>query len=255
MAKKCRNADVLVVGSDQICRKEFVQHFGIGTYFGDFLPDKASLKLIVYGASFGIVEDSLTNRDKEYLAPLYRRFSSVSVREDSGLQLLNDYGWNCPKAEQVLDPTFLLSREEYSQLIDAVDTIPLDGNMACYILDRTDEKAKVISGLAESKGMRPYYLPPNGVVSVEQWLRSFRDAEYIVTDSYHGFVFSIIMKKPVYLFMNRWRGNARFDSLLRLCGINDIGEYFEGSASIQDFIGCRKKSVDFLKGLWGKLIY
>ncbi len=247
LAKLCRKADVLLIGSDQVWRKEYVQHYGIGTYFGDFLPKSSSVKRIVYGASFGVADDMLSLNDKEYLKPLYESFSSVSVREDSALQLLNDYGWNFPQAEQVLDPTFLLFKEDYSKLIDTADTKPLDGNMLCYILDQTNEKEKVVLELAERNNMKPFHLSIDGRISVEQWPRSFRDADYIVTDSYHGLVFSIIMQKPVYLFMNKKRGNARFVSVLRLCGIENNGDCYDGNIIIRDFSNHYKHSFDYLR--------
>lgn len=60
----------------------------------------------------------------------------------------------------------------------------------------------------------------DGNTSIEQWLRSFRDAQYIITDSYHGLVFSIIFNKPFTLIRNEKRGNARFDSLLKTLDIS-----------------------------------
>ena len=58
-------------------------------------------------------------------------------------------------------------------------------------------------------------------VSIEQWLRFFYEAKVIVTDSFHGVVFSIIVNKPFKLLINRKRGKARFDSLFEKLGIND----------------------------------
>ena len=56
---------------------------------------------------------------------------------------------------------------------------------------------------------------------VEQWLRAFMDAKYIICDSFHGMVFSIIFNKPFWVIENKRRGNARFDSLLELFGLEN----------------------------------
>ena len=96
--------------------------------------------------------------------------------------------------------------------------------MFCYILDRTEETNQLIDTISKSKQLYPFYssIHKNNVerLSVEQWLRSFDDSEYIVTDSYHGVVFALIFNKPFYLIENSSRGNARFDSLAYAFGIS-----------------------------------
>lgn len=65
---------------------------------------------------------------------------------------------------------------------------------------------------------------PSSYVSsppLEQWLRGFREAEFIITDSFHATVFSIIFNKPFVVYANKGRGAARFMSLLSLFGLED----------------------------------
>ena len=90
--------------------------------------------------------------------------------------------------------------------------------MFCYVLDINQKIEKCISAIAKEKKLTPFYATLTGKhsMSIEQWLRSFMDSEYIVTDSYHGMVFSLIFNKPFYLLYNDFRGNARFDSLIRI---------------------------------------
>ena len=57
--------------------------------------------------------------------------------------------------------------------------------------------------------------------SVTSWLRGFMDAEMVIVDSFHGAVFSIIFNKPFWVIGNSKRGNARFESLLGLYGLED----------------------------------
>ena len=56
-------------------------------------------------------------------------------------------------------------------------------------------------------------------ISIQQWLRSFYDASYIITDSYHGLLFSIIFNKPFKLIKNEVRGNTRFESIINMLDI------------------------------------
>lgn len=56
---------------------------------------------------------------------------------------------------------------------------------------------------------------------VEDWLSAFAEAEMVVTDSFHGTVFSIILNKPFWVIGNEGRGMARFETLLSTFGLED----------------------------------
>lgn len=206
--------DMFLVGSDQVWRYKYTNHlYGIDTYFFDYLPKQ--LPRIAYGVSFGTEDNELKEQDVFALAKLYEKFDAVSVRECSAIGLLEQYGWINPKANLVLDPTFLLDAKHYCRLIDSSRTKALEGNLFCYILDENCEKKELIDSFSSTHSMKPFYISiTNNQSSIEQWLRCFRDAEYIITDSYHGLVFSTIFNKPFFLFRNRSRGDARFDSLI-----------------------------------------
>lgn len=207
--------DAFMVGSDQVWRKTIAFPYGISTFFFDYLPTN---KLrIAYGSSLGTDVNELSEDDISFLTPLYEKFSAVSVREDSGLALLQGYGWNNPSAQQVIDPTLLLSSEDYSALINQAQTVDFTGNLFCYILDMTDEKMAFVKKIEKEKGLTSFYVSLNECPPcIEQWLRYFRDSDYVITDSYHGLVFSTIFNKNFYLFRNEFRGNARFDSFIRM---------------------------------------
>ena len=208
--------DLYFVGSDQVWRKTIAAIYGISTFFFDYLPKDITSPRIAYGVSLGTDENELNKQDLNDLTPLYHKFEAVSVREESALKLLESYKWNSPKPIQVLDPTLLLDKTDYNILITNGETHPLAGNLFCYILDMTDEKQKIIDKISKQKDLKPFFInikqpqPP-----IEQWLRSFRDSEYIITDSYHGLVFATIYNKPFILIQNAFRGNARFDSLFK----------------------------------------
>lgn len=240
--------DAYVVGSDQLWRRSYSWHFPFSSMFLDFVKDKKNIKRVAYGVSFGTDNDEIPEEEKSYLKTLYEKFDAVSLREDSGQTLLKRYGWNSPKAVQVIDPTLLLPKDEYIKIIKSGKTEPSGGNMFCYILDDNDQEKEIIKSIANEKGLTPFKtsLKIGEMYSMEQWLRSFMDSEHIVTDSYHGFLFSIIFNKSVTLTYNEARGNSRFESLMHLLGINDLDNIDWNSVnSLIDKM--RTQSINFLK--------
>lgn len=247
--KDLHGFDAFVVGSDQVWRKKIAGKY-LCTMFLDFLPADAAVKRIAYGVSLGVAENELNQEEISRLSELYKRFDAVSVREDSALDLLIDYGWTNPQAIQVLDPTLLLTKDDYMQLIDNASTVPSKGNMFCYILDKTEEKSHLIKQKATELQLKPFELglSDDKPASIEQWLRSFADAEYVITDSYHGLVFSIIFRKSFYLIKNEFRGNARFDSLEALF-IDSLAKKKNNSVNIKLSSTLNKISYSFIKNI------
>lgn len=125
--------DAYIVGSDQVWRKKIVQPFPLKMFLWDFLPRSA--KKIAYAASLGNSEFELDKIEAESLKHYYSIFSAVSVREKSALDVLDYYGWTTPKAEWLADPTMLLKKEDYLDVINSAETSRMDGDMFCYILD------------------------------------------------------------------------------------------------------------------------
>ena len=216
--------DAYVVGSDQVWRPAYSP--GISAFFLSFLnkkQDEDKVRKIAYAASFGVENcgEFSTEQLAKY-APLLQRFDAIGVREDSAVDLcLQHFG---ATAEHVIDPTLLLEKETYCQLV-MQDNIPASkGNMMVYVLDKAPEKQRIIQQVANERGLTPYTVMPehNGVYPpVTQWLRGFIDAEYVVTDSFHGVAFSIIFNKPFIAIGNHDRGLARFTSILKIFGLED----------------------------------
>lgn len=158
-----------------------------------------------------------------------RRFDAISVREMSGMKLCQEHLG--VEAVHVVDPTLLLDAEEYTRLIGK-DIPASHGNMMCYVLDRNAEKDTMIDDIARKKQLRPFHsnartedhnatLEERIQPPVEQWLQGFRDAEFIVTDSFHACIFSMLYKKPFIAIGNKSRGMTRFESLLRMFGLEE----------------------------------
>ena len=126
-------------------------------------------------------------------------------------------------AQWVLDPTMLLKKEDY---IEVCRNVPesKESFVFAYILDMTDEKRKMADQAAKTLGCSVRYLSADKVKkedTIEKWLANFRDARYVITDSYHGTVFSLIFQKQFYTFYNTYHGNARMDCLKGVSGLED----------------------------------
>ena len=136
-------------------------------------------------------------------------------------------------AVQALDPTLLLDRIDYEHIIEESDsTHKINGSLMCYVLDYSNEKRQYISECAKVLDMIPFETNSKYEVKgasleeivkppVEQWLRSFRDSSFVITDSFHACVFSILFHKPFVVIGNHSRGLARFQSLLSLFELED----------------------------------
>lgn len=240
--------DAYIVGSDQVWRKSMSWKFPYETMFFNWLECETSRR-IAYGVSFGTEDKELSIEDVNNIGVLYKKFYAISVREDTGLKLLQEYGWDSPHAVQVLDPTLLLEKSDYEDIVRKGDTTRSSGNLFCYILDLDDSKEKIIKSISEIKQLVPFYIgiENDEQPSIEQWLRSFIDAEYVVTDSFHGCVFSIIFNKPFKLIPNPRRGISRFKSLFTLLGVDEENQKFDWGIISQNLLIHRKKSIEFLQ--------
>lgn len=210
--------EVLVVGSDQIWRP--VMYDAVKYYFLGFAKN-SDIHRIAYAPSIALDEWPFSKDITEQLKELSQRFSAISVRELSSVKLLKDnLGID---SQWVLDPTFLLKKDDYLELCKDVAQTAKPFVFA-YILDMTEEKRKMAMHIASILNSTVIYLTADKTKAedtIENWLAYFRDSAYVVTDSYHGTVFSLIFRKQFYCFYNAKRGSARMDTLKKLTGLNN----------------------------------
>ncbi len=202
--------EAVITGSDQVwrpCYNPFLQDM-----FLRFVR-KPGIKKIAYAASFGVDHWEFTPKQTRKCSKLAKKMDAISVRENSGIALCNNYlGVD---AIEVLDPTLLHTKEEYEKLCADIPKTE-EKYLASYVLDLTPEKQAFIESIAKEQGLklRIFSAGNSAKLSVEEWLAIYRDAEYVVTDSFHGTVFSILFHKPFLSIVNEGRGNSRFDALL-----------------------------------------
>jgi len=220
--------DVIVVGSDQVWRPAP----NVEDYFLGFLDDAGlTTRRVAYAASFGTDRWTFNSRQHKACEQLLKKFDEVSVREDAGVALCRQYFG--VQAKHVLDPTMLLPCRHYVEL--AWDGCPLEQRSGgkgvfVYVLDSSLDKENVADCIASSLGLERFTIenptkdrptPVTAAPPVEYWLRCFDEADFIVTDSFHGCVFSIIFNKPFIAYANASRGLSRFESLLKMFHLDD----------------------------------
>ena len=217
------NFDAYVVGSDQTWRPAYNSASSLDAMFLDFTKDTKGIKRIAYAASFGVdnweFSPELTQRYKEDI----KLFDAVSVREASGVTLCKQYF--DIDAIHLLDPTMLLSADDYRNVVKKSRMQCREkGGVLVYVLDMTADKQNFIEEFCKQKGLQAFYVGKevDGVLpSIESWLNGFDAADYVITDSFHGSVFSIIFNKPFISIGNKARGLSRFNSLLSIFNLED----------------------------------
>lgn len=224
----CINFARFIVGSDQVWRRKYVKN-KLMTYFLDFATEEQRRHSISYAASFGTDEWEGTPEETQRCGELLRQFKAVSVREFSGVRICKEvFGVD---AVQMPDPTLLAALEDYEHVINSEKTrVPKAPYFASYVLDDSAEASQLLDEVEKSTGLYHQRLLPKSTArkrcdrfycTVAQWLRYLRDCDAVVTDSFHGCVFSIIYNKPFVCLGNADRGSARFDTLFQVFGLED----------------------------------
>lgn len=232
-----------VVGSDQCWRASYNPHFP--AMFLSFIGERTDVKRVAYAASFGTDTWELKNSQSALYKTLIKKFDLVTVRERSGIDICKNI-FNTT-AYHVLDPTLLLTKDDYLQIIEAEGETESDGDLFTYILDPSVEKLQFIDKIALENKLKPFKVLPqykeeycnaNNIKEhieecqyppVTKWLKGILDSKMTIVDSFHGTVFSILFNKQFWVIGNVNRGNTRFTSLLSLFGLE------ERLISINDF--------------------
>ena len=223
MKKECEGRyDIVVVGSDQIWRPIYVSQ--IEDFFLEFITDP-HVKKISYAASFGTATPEYTDVEIQRCKKLIADFAAVSVREKSGLDTIKNFGWKTQIPPQVvLDPTFLLSKENYDDIVSIKKSSVPKKRICCYVLDDSSIVDDIIRKIESNLNLPSFNIiddkkDNSPKPSIEDWLDNIKNSSFVMTDSFHGMVFSIIFNTPFAVFINRSRGADRFDSLLSQLGI------------------------------------
>ena len=231
-----------IVGSDQVWRPDFSMNYGYD-YFLDFAPE--GVKKVSYAASFGLKKWGYTNEQTCKIQQLVQDFNGLSVREDEGVTHCQKYLG--VKAEHVLDPTMLLRAEDYAPM--TTPRIISENYVFVYWLGSDEEKQKALANERE-EGKRIVDISLRGsepLMSIEDWLSYIKYADRVVTDSFHGCVFSILFQKQFNVCANDSGGNGRLKSLFSMLGINPVEGIIDYSTIAPLLDNYRTLSYHFIK--------
>lgn len=235
-------ADYYMVGSDQTWNPD-ISKDKARAFFLDF--GGKNIKRITYASSFGKDkwEDSkwITKKD---VVKLLSQFNSIAIRENSGVKILNEFGL---KSVQVLDPVLL-----YDQYPELIGTPKQKEELVLYKLVNTKEfynKAKLIGrqlnihvrsigSIRRIKGIRCAY--PE---SIPGWMARIAGGQYIITDSFHGTVISLLYQKQFVVCVGNPKLVTRIKSLLTLVNLED--RIMSVNDSIEDIMGKLMRPIDY----------
>jgi len=226
--------DTFLVGSDQ------VWNWHLTLCWNKFLLLDFACKhkkKIAFASSIGNDFDTNgSSAELEICKAYMSKFDNISIREDYAVRILKDkLGIS---SIQVLDPVFVCNNDVYYDLA-AVSQVTLDEDyIFAYILDPNEEKNKILQNIASKLGKKIYistdatnnsqkrklFFSENNVldeIPLEDWLKYYNNASYIITDSFHGTCFAIIFNKQFISLGNSKRGNKRFEAMLSSFGLLD----------------------------------
>lgn len=252
-------ADVYIVGSDQVWNPEITKSFS-ELYFLNF--GDTEVKRISYASSFGSDNwefDQLTMNVRHLL----KRFNSISCREDSGIDIIEQVFHQ--KAVSVIDPTLLLG--EFSEL---TGNLNFRNTLVYYPLDADPELEIAATKLAKDLALELVNINEKKYVcnkllwdriSVSDWVKNIAEAQFVITRSFHGLMFSLIYQKQFVVITNAFGRNTRLESILKRLGLtNRLYSSFEALFAQKPWLdkidydvitprinSLRSESLDYLK--------
>lgn len=203
--KICKMYDLIVCGSDQIWNTDPRIKYNASTYFLDF---KKEQKRIAYAASFGTNVKFVNEEQKQKIIKYIKDFDRVLVRENSAVNFLNSEGI---ASKKVLDPTLLLTKEKYEKImvepkISRPYMVSLNWNGRRFVSDLAMEISNEIGVPVINPISHPRNIFNKARLKLEigpsEFLGLLKNAEIIVSSSFHAVVFSILFHKPFIAVFN-----------------------------------------------------
>ena len=211
--------DYLLVNSDQTwAYKRWPFFYDIG--FLKFAKDWKAKKFI-YGASIGTDKWNFNNKDEEEMKNLLINFKGISFREIGTVKLVEEHLGI--KSKFVLDPTLIIDKQYYLNEIKEYkpDFNYTDKYIFIYQLDKNDIINNVIEESKKRLKFKIHKVDLHKKDFIENFIFCISNCQAVITDSFHGTIFSIIFNKPFISFINEARGKGRFDSLKKVFKLDE----------------------------------
>lgn len=250
--------DGYVVGSDQIWRPLYSP--SISNFFLDFTED-LDVKRVAYAASFGVSNWELSSEQTMCATVCLKSFNGISVREKAAVAMCSEHLG--VSVLHVIDPTMLLSAQDYHDVIQNSETSAKDDNyILCYTLDKNQQVKRVVDSISRKLNTKVYFVSGENIggedIGIEKWLCLIANAKYVITDSFHGTVFSILFHRPFATLINGERGAERINSLLAMFGLemnmidtvskNCTVNYQNNWENVEELLSqYRKEAIEFLR--------
>ena len=245
--------DTIIIGSDQVWANYCTN--GIDeVYYGNF-PHSRS-KIIGYAISSNI--ESLKENGNEKLRDLCKNFTSIAFREEGiSNYLQKNIGL---RSEVVLDPTLLLDSNEWNKIIEDISIEKPRKYILTYFLNENFDRDVLDNKITTFAQERDCKVVELGSISrsPEEFVSWIKDANYIITSSFHATIFSIIFKKELYTLRTHNGKDIRYINLMHKLGMQDRVIDYEDLSHINSpiidykkvedkIIQARRTSIDFLR--------
>ncbi len=222
--------DAFVCGSDQIWNPTFYKR-NDPVYHLRFAAEKPR---IAYAPSIGLPEIP-AEYEQEFIS-FVNDFDSVSVREQRGSEIIERL-CKC-KAKVVLDPTLLAGREFWLSLLDNKYTLPYEEYIFAYIFSNTENVSRALKDIQDKTNLPIVYvnisnLSYQGLTAFCKsyadpidFLQLIKNAKFVLTDSFHGTAFSLLLQKDFYVFKRERKDESidmysRIESILSMTGLQE----------------------------------
>ena len=216
--------DAFIAGSDQIW--SVFENIFNPYYYLDF----AAKRKIAYAPCMGTdqIPKALEPELRELLADYY----ALSAREDISAKRLSELTGQ--RVEWVADPTLLLTAKQWAESVRHV-TVPVKKKyLLCYFLENRPWYFEQTEFLAHKLHLRPVLIPNqwdyisseyvlDGAVGPKEFVALFQNADYVLTDSYHGSIFSMLFNKG-FQYLMRFEENDPKSQNIRL---HSLFHYFD----------------------------
>lgn len=264
--------DGFLCGSDQLW---LPSNLGSHFYTLEYAPDNKPK--IAYATSFGVSE--IPSFQKKRTANYLNRFSSLSTREVSGTKIIKSL--TNKDVPVVLDPTLLFSEDEWLNIMPNKEVVS-EKYIFCFLLGNNESHRLISEELKKATGLKIVTIPfLNNYVPIDEtfgdvhlydvdasdFVNLIRNAEYVITDSFHGSVFSILNHKK-FIVLNRFAEgsdsrNSRIDSLCSILNLekrrfsknihDEMIQPIDYESVDKKLLELREKSIDYLKNALNKI--
>ncbi len=214
--------DIIFCGSDQIWNTDITEGFDKSFYLG--FADKKTIKAS-YAASVGREKIDLKYEEeyKKYIG----RLDFIALREEESKNIIQEYTEK--PITITIDPTLLIEKEKWNEIASKSKMDIKDKYILVYILEENEEFVKIVNAISEFLGIR-VISPSKKIrfnnetiypeVGPEDFVKLFKNAEFVITNSFHGTVFSLIYEKKNCIIPHKKTG-ARMCNLMKKAGLED----------------------------------